>query len=421
MTTTPVGGAEQTHQYVHVMPNGLTLVAERVPNVRSAAMTLLVPAGAASDPEGASGAANVLSDWMLRGAGKRDSRELTGYLDTLGVQRSSSAETTFLRFSATMLGKNLLKVLDVYADILQRPQLPDEGFGPAVDLAVQQLEGIEDEPSHKLGILLRQQHYGFPYGRPTVGVKSELEAMTANALRADCAKRVTPEGAILAVAGNFEFGTLRQAVEQAFGNWGRKPAAVLTARPATRDVLHVTQDTNQVQIGLAYDAVQESNPDSMLLHTAISVLSGGMGARLFTQIREKQGLCYSVHAGYHSLKHTAAIFGYSGTAPDRAQRTLDSFLVELRRLKDGIEQDELDRAIVGMKSRVIMQGESAAARAGAIAYDFYHRGKPRSLDEIRAQIEAVSLKRVNDFLASHPPGALTVVTIGPGKLEVAAA
>jgi predicted Zn-dependent peptidase len=399
----------------------MTLVAEQFPaaaGIRSAAMTFLVPAGAASDPLGQAGGASVLSDWILRGAGGRDSRELTAYLDGLGVQRSCHAETVFLRFSASMLGKNLLAVLPVYADIVQRPHLPEDGFEPARDLALQQLDAIDDEPSHKLSLLLRERHYPFPFGRPSVGKRDDLEALTASALRTASNARVSPTGAILAVAGLFDWPALVDTVEKAFGPWEATTPPALPEQSAPRGNLHVTQDTNQSQIGLAWDAVPDSHPDSLLLQTALNVLSGGMGARLFTEIREKQGLCYSVHAGYASLKKQGAVFGYSGTSPDRAQRTLDSFLVELRRLTEGVTQDEFDRAKIGMKSRVIMQGESTGARAGALAYDFYHRGRTRTLDELRGLIDALTLARVNAFLAEHPVETLTVVTIGPEPLTV---
>jgi predicted Zn-dependent peptidase len=409
---------DQPVQYLQRLPNGLTLVAESVPAVRSAALTLLVPAGASSDPLGQTGAAAVISEWVLRGAGTRDSRALTGYLDGLGVQRSSQAETIFLRFSASLLGKNLLDVLPVYGDIVQRPMLPEDGFEPSLDLALQQLDAIEDEPSQKLSFLLRERHYPFPWGRPTVGKREELEALTAAQARASCQQRFAPQGAILAVAGLFDWPQLVAATEAAFGDWKAAAPPPAVEQPAPRGNTHVNQDTNQSQIGLAWDALPETHPDSVLLQTALNVLSGGMGARLFTEIREKQGLCYSVHAGYASLKKQGAVFGYAGTSPDRAQRTLDSYIVELKRLAQGVTADELDRAKIGMKSRVIMQGESTAARSGAIAYDFYHRGRTRTLDEIGDLIEAVTLPRVNDFLAANPVRELTVVTIGPGPLRV---
>ena len=410
---------DKPQQFLHTLANGLTLVAEYIPGVRSAAMTFLVPAGAANDPSDASGAASILSDWLLRGAGNRDSRALSACLDSLGVQRGSNAEAIFSRFSASLLGKNLLEVLPIYADIVQRPMLPDDGFGPAKDLALQQLDAIEDEPAHKLSILIRQRHYDYPFGRPTTGDREQIEALTAEKLREDFRRRFTPRGAILSIAGAFEWKALRAAVEASFGPWKAPAPVSASGNPAPRGTHHVTQATNQVQIGLAYDCVPDAHPDSILVHTASSVLSGGMGARLFSEVREKQGLCYSIHAGYHSFKERAAIFGYAGTAPERAQRTLDSFLIELRRMAKGITQEELNRSQIMMKSRVIMQGESSSARAGSIASDFYHRGRTRTLDELRALIESITLDRVNNYLAANPIKNITLVTIGPSELTVA--
>ncbi len=413
-----VQGAEVSQQFIHTLANGLTVVAERIPGVRSAAMTFLVPAGAASDPVGEAGAATVLSDWILRGAGGKDSRQLTDALDDLGVQRSASADNVFLRFSASMLGKNLLAVLPLYGDIVREPALPEEGFEAALDLALQQLDSIEDEPSHKLSLLLRERHFPFPFNRPSSGKREDLEALTAEKLRADFRARVSPRGAILAIAGMFNWDDLRKAVEEAFGGWEARDAVKLAEKAPLRGLVHVKQETNQSQIGLAWDTIPDNHPDSILQQAAMNVLSGGMGARLFTEIREKQGLCYSVQAGYTSLKQVGAVFGYAGTAPDRAQRTLDSFIVELKRMAAGVTKEELDRAIIGMKSRVIMQGDSSGARAGSLAYDFYHRGRTRTLEEMRAVIESVTLEKVNGFLAGRPVGELTVVTIGPSELNV---
>ncbi len=419
-TKTAGHSATAEHQHIHRLANGLTLLADKVPNVRSAAMSFMIPAGAALDPATALGSANVLSDWILRGAGTRNSRELSDYLDGLGVQRGAGAETIFIRFGASMLGRNLAAVLPVYADIVQRPQLPESGFGPARDLAMQQLDAIEDEPAQKLSILLKSRHFPDPLGRPTVGLREHLQALTADQLRADFQTRFTPQGAILTVAGDCDFAQVTDLVEKHFGGWHNAPRHPTAEKPAPRGALHITQQTNQVQIGLAIDSVPESDAQSILIKMAVGVLSGGMGARLFSEIREKQGLCYSVHAGYQSSKEQAAILGYAGTGPDRAQRTLDSFMVEIQRLSKGVTSEEMERARIGMKSRTIMRGESPAARAGALAHDFYHYGRPRTLDELRSLIEGVELADLNRYLAANPFGPITLVTIGPNALKVPA-
>ncbi len=412
----PSVAAASADQMVHTFANGLTLIAERVENVRSAALTLLIPGGAASDPENALGSASVLSDWMMRGAGERDNRQLTDYLDQLGVQRSMTAETVFMRLSASLLARNFGEVLPVCADIMRQPQLPEGGFAAARDLAIQQLDAIEDEPSQKLNLILKMRHFPDPFGRPIVGQRDHLAALTAESLRADYHRRFSPVGAILAVAGALEFQPLKESVANCFGEWRTCPPPPPTLKPAPGGVYHVTQPANQVQIGLACDTVPESHPDSILMQLAVGVLSGGMGARLFSEIREKQGLCYAVHAGYISLARRAAILGYAGTTPERAATTLNSFLRELERLRQGVTPEELERAKIGMKSRVIMHGESTAARAAALAYDYYHYGRPRTLDELRQRIERVSLEQLNAFLAGTAAAPITQVTVGPAPV-----
>jgi predicted Zn-dependent peptidase len=142
-----------------------------------------------------------------------------------------------------------------------------------------------------------------------------------------------------------------------------------------------------------------------------------MSGRLFTEVREKRGLVYNIFAGYSSLKGMGFITGYAGTSNDRAQKTLDTFIAEIHRLSDGIEPGELARAKVGLKAATIIQGESSSARAGAIAHDYFMRGRIRSLDEIEHAIDTVSIDRVNTYLKTNPPGPFTLVTVGPRELK----
>jgi predicted Zn-dependent peptidase len=151
---------------------------------------------------------------------------------------------------------------------------------------------------------------------------------------------------------------------------------------------------------------------------ASEALGGGMSGRLFTEIREKRALCYSVHASYSSLKGIGSIFGYAGTSNDRAQATLDCFIEELHRLSKGIEQAELDRAKIGLKASTIMSGESTGARSATIAHDFFMRGRIRTMDEIKAEVDSVTLDQVNTYLKNNKPGPFTIVIVGPKQLKL---
>src|SRR5947199_5237208 len=145
--------------YQHTFANGLTLLAERMEHVRSAALNFLVPAGCVYDPPERLGVAAVLSDLITRGAGERDSRELTLALDNLGVDRSESVGSMHTRFWGATLARNLPAALELYKDILLSPHLPDEELDPVKALALQDLQSLEDEPRQKVLIQLKQRYY----------------------------------------------------------------------------------------------------------------------------------------------------------------------------------------------------------------------------------------------------------------------
>jgi predicted Zn-dependent peptidase len=406
--------------YQHTFPNGLTLLGERMPAMKSAAMALLVPAGAATDPIDRTGSAAVLSDLVLRGAGERNSRQLTDYLDRLGLQRSSSVGVHHTRFASAALAEKVIEALPAYADIVRRAHLPESGFQAARDLSLQALEGIDDDPRQKLLIKLREWHLPSPYGRNTMGQIEHLEKLTLNLCQADYAERYHADQAILALAGNLDFDAVRQRVEELFGDWNGRKSAPPHIMPPPGNHHHEQQESEQTHIGIAYRSIPETHEDYYTMRLAIETLSGGMSGRLFTEVREKRALVYNIWAGYSSLRQLGFISGYAGTSNDRAQDTLDTFIAELHRLSDGITPAELQRAKVGLKASTIMQGESTSARAGAIAHDYFMRGRIRTLDEIKAAIDAVSLDHVNAYLKQNRPGPFTIVTVGPRELKLPA-
>src|SRR6516225_10015528 len=160
--------------YHHTFDNGLTLLAERMEHVRSAALNFLVPAGCAYDPPAHRGIASVLSDLITRGAGQRDSRELSLALDNLGVDRDESVGTLHTRFWGATLARNLPAALDIYADILRRPHLPKDELDPVKALALQDLQSLEDEPRQKVLVELRKRHYPAPLGQDRRGTEKSI-------------------------------------------------------------------------------------------------------------------------------------------------------------------------------------------------------------------------------------------------------
>ncbi|MCJ7728703.1 MAG: insulinase family protein, partial [Sedimentisphaerales bacterium] len=144
----------------------------------------------------------------------------------------------------------------------------------------------------------------------------------------------------------------------------------------------------------------------------------GMSARLFTEVREKRALCYAIGANYHAMKEAAGIMCYAGTTPEKAQQTLDVIIEEFSRLGEGISEDEIHKAKVGLKSALILQSESSSSRAGGIGGDYYMLGRVRSLDEIKDKIEQTTVESVLTYLRKNKFKDFTVVTIGPREVTV---
>ena len=402
----------------HTFPNGLTLLAERMEHVRSAALNVMVPAGCVYDPLEHAGIASVLSDLITRGAGERDSRALSLALDNLGLDRDESVGSMHMRFWGATLARNLPAALEIYADILRRPHLPEEEMEAVQALALQDLQSLEDEPRQKVLIELRKLHYPSPLGHDRRGTPEGIESLSAKLVRAHYRRLFQPRGTILSVAGNIDWKPLREQVERLFADWepGQELPLRLGTQPGKRS--HIEKETTQTQIALAYASVPIGQPDYYAAMGAVNVLSGGMSARLFTEVREKRGLCYAVFANYQTFKDRASILCYAGTTNERAQETLDVTLAELKRLQEGVEQEEVERVQAGLKSSLIMQEESTSSRAGSLASDWYYLGRVRSFDEIQSAINALSPEKILAYLHRYPARDFTIVTLGPKALEI---
>ena len=260
-----------------------------------------------------------------------------------------------------MLADNLPKALAIYADVLRRPHLPEDQLEAGRLAMLQELRAVEDEPAQKVMMELRRRHYGEPWGRSAQGRQEALETTTIDDVRGYFRRRYRPNGTILGVAGRIEFERLKDLVGELLGDWSPGDDGALDETTSRAHYRHVPYDSHQTQIGIAYSSVPYRHPDYFQAFGAVGVLSGGMSARLFTEVRERRGLCYSVYATLHTFLHRGAVFCYAGTSAERAQETLDVTLAELTRLARGIEESELDRLKARIKSALIMQQESSSA------------------------------------------------------------
>ncbi len=398
---------------------GMPLIVEVIPGVKSAGLSWLVPAGTSTERADRLGLTTMCSELLLRGAGDLNSRSHADALDRLGVGRSTEAGTYHLRLGATMLGTRVIEALPLLVDMVRRPRFDQESIEPVRDLALQAIDSLKDDPHERASIAARSRHYPEPLNRSSLGTAEGIAAMTRDELIGGWRTRAVPGGSILALAGAIDPDAVTTSLNALLKGWSGT-ASEFTRGPApVRGYAHETDQSNQVQIVILHDAPPESDPRSILEKIVVSVLSGGMSGRLFSEVREKRGLCYSVSAGYAGGKEFGSVVGYVGTTPERAQQSLDVMLAELSRINSPggpIAPEEFDRAVVGMKSRLVFSGESTAGRAASLAYDHHRLGRARSLDEIARHIDSVTLGQVNAYLKSRELGTLTIQTLGPSAL-----
>jgi len=400
----------------HQFPNGLVLVAEPMPWLDSAAFTFLAPCGSIHDPETRSGLSSFACEMMLRGAGPRDSRQLINDLDKLGVERGEGVADSHTSFSGAALASNLPQVLSIYADVIRRPHLPDDQLDAGRLVMEQELQSIEDDPQHKVMVELRRRHFPAPWGRPSQGDMEGVAAVSIDDIRGHWERLYRPNGAILGVAGRFDFNQMIDLVGELFGDWKPGPEIQIPQRNTRVRADHIPHEATQTQIGIAYPTVPYRHDDYFRAWAAVAVLSGGMSSRLFTEVREKRGLCYSVYASYHTYRELGAVLSYAGTTAARAQETLDVMTAELLKLEQGINAEEIDRLKTRVKTTLVMQQESSSSRSSSLARDWYHLGRARSLGEISGLVDALTLPSINSYLAEHPPRDFTFLTLGPEPL-----
>jgi len=407
------------------LDNGITLLGEFLPGVESVSVSFHVAAGSLCDsvmhsPTNRSrcGLATLTGELMLRGAGNRNSKQLVASLDNAGVQWSQSVSMSHGSFAGAMVSRQLPESLEIYADILRRPLLDKQQFDPARQVVLQNLAGTEDDPTHRTMLALREAHYPSPWGLPSEGTTVDVNNLQHSDVQEFVNRFIQPQDMIISVAGRLNWLEFTNQMDSLFGDWQGQSREPVINGERGKKICHVPYDSQQTHIALAWDVPPYRNPDSLQATAALAVLGGGSSSRLFTEVREKRGLCYSVSAGYQTQRDIAAAMAYSGTTADRAQETLDVMLHEIASLPGTITNEELDRVKARAKSGLVMQQESTAARAGAMARQWFHLGRIRSLAEDLERLDNLTVESIEHWLAQNPLTEVTTVFLGRNPLEV---
>lgn len=404
--------------YQLILPNGLTLLGEPLMEFQSAAFAITTGAGSVWDPAGKYGMTAFVCEMMLRGAGKRSNRQFLEAIDRIGIDRTESLTASNLEFRAAMLKENLEDALELYADIIRKPVMPKNELEAGRQVLLQEVSSTDDNPEGKLDQILEEQFYGKAWGHDVDGDRDGIESISWDEVRAQYETLMAPNRCVIAVAGNFDWEKIAARVERLFGDWERKDLPKKPDFVSKREPVHVEFDSPQTQIGLAWETLPYSHPDRLKAWAAISVLSGGMNSRLFNEVREKRGLCYDVDARCHSFRTMAGVFCTASCRTENAQQTLDVIRNEIRRLAEGITEEELGAYKARYRMALVTERESCQTWASELIGDWVNFGRVRTSEEIMQAVEQLTVSGINEYVASHPAGPLLLCTVGRKPLHL---
>jgi predicted Zn-dependent peptidase len=398
--------------------NGLVLLGEPMPWLRSASFSFMLPGGTCFEPVGRDGLSGLTAEMIQRGCGDLDSRQFLERLDWLGVERSCSITTVHAGFSCALPSKVLPETLRLYGNLVRQPHLPEDQLADARNLCLQDLRALDDEPSHRCFSELKRFRFSLPFGRIAQGTLEGLEAITQQDVRNFHAQQYTPRGSILAVAGQFDWNQVCDLVEREFASWQGPAIAQLPPMTPQFGHRHVDHSSNQTHLALAYDCAPYEDPQYYEARALVGVLSDGMSSRLFNQLREKRGLVYSVFASCFSLAGQGSVLCYAGTTSNRAEETLAVLMETIRSLGHGISDDELQRLKNRIKSSMVFEQESSAARSSQIASDWYYLGRVPDRQEVLARVDALTATGLVEYYHAHQPKNFSLVSVGSAPLEI---
>ena len=414
------GATELTDSLIvtRTLENGLTVLVQPMPWLRTAAFTLSLRAGIQNESLDRSGLAAMVCEMVQRGAGSYSSRDLVAAQDNLGMDRNSGVATATVSFGSAMPRESFGGALKIYADIVRRPHLPGNQLDDARMMMMHELRAIEDEPTGRVMRRLKELHYGPVLGRGSQGTMRTLSEIQSEDVLNFFQSRYHAGGAILTVAGSVNVDEVIDQISEAFGDWKSDAVDSPPSPEGRAGYEHIEAESSQTHIAFSFPNIPYGHDDYFRMRAGIGILSDGMSSRLFDRVREKRGLCYTVSASCHSLINAGGVFGYAGTTPARAQETLDVTLAEIRGLTSDLQQSELDRWKVRIESGLIMEQESSSSRANSLASDFYQIGRAIPTEELSQSIEAITLDDVKDYWDANPPSELRVVTLGPEPLSI---
>jgi predicted Zn-dependent peptidase len=400
-----------------VLANGIRVITERMPHVRSVAVGVWVETGSRREPESRGGMSHLIEHLVFKGTATRTAEEIARAMDSVGGQMDAFTTKEHTCFYVQVLDEHLPLAVDLLTDILLHPLFNADELEREKSVVLQEIKMVEDTPDDIIhDIFAAQVWEGHPLGRPILGTRDAVTAYGRDTILSHFTEEYVPPKVIIAVAGNVTHERVVDLFGHGFNGFRReapdRPHEAPTMKPG---VNIVAKTLEQVHLVMGFPGLPHAAPERYALFLLNDIMGGSMSSRLFQEVRERQGLVYSIHSGVQAFLDTGILYVYAATDPPNFSKVLKSTLKELRELKKtGVTQDELRRTKDHLKGSLMLSLESTSSRMNRLAKHEMHLGSFLTMDQMLTGIDSVRHEEVQALVTELlDEEHLALTTLGP--------
>jgi predicted Zn-dependent peptidase len=399
------------------LPNGLVIVTEKMPHVRSVSVGIWLGTGSRAESAERNGIAHFIEHMVFKGTSKRSAEQIAQSVDSVGGMLDAFTGKEMTCFNAKVLDEHLPVAVDVLSDLVLHARFDPEDIAKEKQVVLEEIKMEEDNPEYLIHELFTQNFWrGHALGMPILGSPETVSQFSKHAVSKCFEEWYAPNRVVITAAGNLEHARLVELVAREFEGARRSAPAAKSTPPETHACVEQRdkKELEQVHIVLgvpSYPLAHEGRYAASLMNV---ILGGGMSSRLFQNIRERQGLAYAIESDLSPYTDSGVLSVYAGTSRDSAEKLIRSVSEEFRSVRaDGVSHEELRRAKDHLKGSMMLSLESTSSRMSNLARQAMYLHRFISLDEMLASIEAVTREQVHaiahDFFE---PGRITLTVLG---------
>jgi predicted Zn-dependent peptidase len=402
----------------HTLPNGLVVITETMPHVRSVSVGIWVRNGSRLEILEENGLAHFIEHMVFKGTERRTAEDIAREMDSVGGMLDAFTSKEQICFNAKVLDEHLPIAFDVIADLVLRPKFDSEDVRKERQVVLEEIKMDLDNPEYLLHDLFTRGFWPeHPLGRPILGTPETVKKFNREALRARFQNWFAPDHLVITAAGNVTHDRVLELVQRDFGAIKPDGRAENDCAPRTRAPIHLEtkKDLEQVHLCIGVPSVPLGHEDRFGVAVLNNLLGGGMSSRLFQNIREKQGLAYAVFSELTPYSDAGMMTVYAGTATETVGQVIDLTVLEFRSLKESlVTEEELRRSKNHLKGSLMLSLESTSSRMSNLARQELYFGRFFSLDEILTSIEAVTREELQALAQEYfQTDQIAATVLGP--------